>query len=236
MHTEPQEVVKEGMVTAPNGKMTQVGVSEPCAVGKQHRTKFPGGKTKLSGTVLALVHSDVCGTMSTELLGGDQYFLTFIDDKTQYIWVYVLKHKNEVFKKFHEWKAMVEKSTGQRLKILTTDNGGEYTSTEFSNYLKGEGIHHELTVLKTPQQNRVTERINCTIVETTRCILAKSRLPRKFWVEAVSTATHLRNIKFCFSLFIDIHDWTEAKHDCKPFSAAVESPDAKETYSWLSSA
>ena len=39
-----------------------------------------------------------------------------------------------------------------------------------------------------------------------------------------------------FSLFVDTHDWTEAKHDCKSFSAAAESPDAKETYSWLSSA
>ena len=38
---------------------------------------------------------------------------------------------------------------------------------------------------------------------------------------------------FSFSLFIDIQDWTEAKNDCKPFSAAAESPDAKETYSWL---
>ena len=41
---------------------------------------------------------------------------------------------------------------------------------------------------------------------------------------------------FSFSLFVDIHDWTAAKHDCKPFSAAAEPPDAKETYSWLSSA
>ena len=41
---------------------------------------------------------------------------------------------------------------------------------------------------------------------------------------------------FSFSLLVYIHDWTEAKHDCKPFSAAAESPDAKETYSWLSSA
>ena len=41
---------------------------------------------------------------------------------------------------------------------------------------------------------------------------------------------------FSFSLLVDIHDWTEVKHDCKPSSAAAESPDAKETYSWLSSA
>ena len=37
--------------------------------------------------------------------------------------------------------------------------------------------------------------------------------------------------EFNFSLFVDIHNWTEAKHDCKPFSAAAESPDAKKTYS-----
>ena len=41
---------------------------------------------------------------------------------------------------------------------------------------------------------------------------------------------------FSSSLFVNIHDWTEAKHDSKPFSAAAESPDAKETYRWLSSA
>ena len=41
---------------------------------------------------------------------------------------------------------------------------------------------------------------------------------------------------FSCSLLVDIHDWTEAKHDCKPFSAGAKSPDAKETYSWLSSA
>ena len=41
---------------------------------------------------------------------------------------------------------------------------------------------------------------------------------------------------FSYSLLVDMHDWTEAKHDCKPFSAAAESPDAKETYSWLLSA
>ena len=41
---------------------------------------------------------------------------------------------------------------------------------------------------------------------------------------------------FRFGVFFLIHDWTEAKHDCKPFGAAAESPDEKETYSWLSSA
>lgn len=108
-----QKLVDSDMVTGLNCKITkQVGVCEPCAEGRQHRTKFPDGDAKRSDTVLGLVHSDVCGKMSTRSLGGCEYFLTFIDDKTRYTWVYVLTHKDEVFKKFLEWKAMVEKSTG----------------------------------------------------------------------------------------------------------------------------
>ncbi|KAL1256499.1 hypothetical protein QQF64_012044 [Cirrhinus molitorella] len=67
------------------------------------------------------------------------------------------QRKGEVFQKFLEWKAMAEKSTGRQLKVLRTDNGGEYTSSEFQDFLKKEGIRHELTVPKTPEQNGVAE-------------------------------------------------------------------------------
>ena len=87
----------------------------------------------------------------------------------------------------------MEKSTGEKLKSLRTDNGGEYVSTEFKSYLSKEGIKHELTVPKTPEQNGVAERMNRTIVETARSMLAEAKLPRKFWAEAVSTAVYLRN-------------------------------------------
>ena len=103
--------------------------------------------------------------MNAKSLSGAEYFLTFTDDKTHYVWVYILKHKDQVFKQFLEWKAMVEKSTGRKLKTLRTDNGGEYTSTEFEAYLKTEGVRHELTVPKTPEQNGVAERMNRTLVE-----------------------------------------------------------------------
>jgi hypothetical protein len=104
---------------------------EPCVSGKLHRSSFPTTGRKRADTVLGLVHSDVCGKLSTLSLGGASYFLTFIDDRSHYTWVYVLKHKSEVFQKFKEWKALVETSSGQKLKILRTDNGGEYCSEEF---------------------------------------------------------------------------------------------------------
>ena len=75
----------------------------------------------------------------------------------------------------------------------TTGGGGEYTSTEFITYLKNEGIRHELTVPKTPEQNGVAERMNRTVVETVRSMLSEAKLPHKLWAEAVSTAVYLRN-------------------------------------------
>lgn len=98
-----------------------------------------------------MVHSDVCGKMNVKSLGGAEYFLTFIDDNTCYVWVYPLKHKDEVFDQFLQWKAKVEKSSGR--KFLRTYDGGEYMSAKFEDYLKAEGVRHEHTVPKTPEQN-----------------------------------------------------------------------------------
>src|SRR5215469_9456007 len=104
-------------------------------------------------------------------LGGAKYFLTFIDDKTRNTFVYFLKSKDEVLKYFQEFKALAENQTGKRIKILRSDNGGEYVSHAFKAYLKSNGIHHQTTVAYTPEQNGVAERANRTIVERARSML-----------------------------------------------------------------
>ena len=139
------------------------------------------------------MHSDLCGKMNEKSLSGAEYFLSFIDDKTRYVWVYFLKSKDQVFEKFLEWKTMVEKSTGRKLKAIRTDNGGEFTSKEFEAHLTTEGVRHEVTISKNPEQNGVAERMNRTLVETARSILVNANLPHRFWAEALSTATFLRN-------------------------------------------
>lgn len=139
------------------------------------------------------MHSDLCGKMNEKSLSGAEYILSFIDDKTRYVWVYFLKSKNQVFEKFLEWKAMVEKSTGRKLKAIRTDNRGEFTSKEFEAHLMTEGVRHEVTIPKNPEQNGVAERMNRTLVGTARSILVNANLPYSFWAEALSTATFLRN-------------------------------------------
>ena len=160
---------------------------ESCVEGKIHRLPFQRSHAKRTDNALELVHSDVCGKIGTQSLGGGEYFVTFVDHHTRHVWVYILKHKGEVFQRFQEWKALVEKSSGRKVKALRSDNGGEYTSTEFTSYLIKEGIKHELTY------TGVAERLNRTLVESVRTMLADSRLPHRFWAEALSTAVYLRN-------------------------------------------
>ena len=79
----------------------------------------------------------MCGSMHNELLKGSKYFLLFVNDYSRYCWVYFLKSKSDVFVKFN---ATVKLETRNKLKILRSDNGGEYTSRQFKVYLAKEGI------------------------------------------------------------------------------------------------
>ena len=171
----------------------EIDFCESCVRGKMHRLPFPSDGRERAEEPLGLIHSDVCGKISSPSLGRAEYFVVFIDDNTHFVWVYVIKHKNEVFQKFTEWKSLVEKLSGHKVKKLRTDNGGEFTSTEFESYLKEEGIDHQYTIPKTPEQNGVSERMNRTLVEKVRSMLADSQLPHTFWAEALSTAAYLIN-------------------------------------------
>ena len=142
---------------------------------------------------LGLVHSDLCGKMNEKSLSVAEYFLSFIADKAHYAWVYFLKRKDQVFEKFVEWKTLVEIESSETLKILRTDNGGEFTSSEFEAYLKTEGVRHELTIPKTPEQNGNAECMNRFLVEAAHSMLSGYHLPPKFWAEGLSTAVYVRN-------------------------------------------
>lgn len=109
-------------------------------------------------------------------IGGGEYFVTFVDDNTQYVWAYFLKSKNEVFAHFQTWKAQVRKSTGREVKTLRSDSGCEYISKDFTSYLTTEGIKHEKTTPHTPQQNGVSEGLNRTLIEGMHTMLVDSKL------------------------------------------------------------
>ena len=97
-------------------------------------------------TPLELVYSDLC-EMNRELTkGGKRYFMTFIDDCTRFCYVYLLKIKHEALHYFKIYKAEVENQLERKVKRLRSDCGGEYLSSEFSNFYVEYGIIHERTL------------------------------------------------------------------------------------------
>ena len=114
------------MTGLPDMKIKHEGICKGCAKGKNTKNPFSKSETKTKGT-LELIHSDVCGLMSTSL-SGFEYYITFIDDYSIKTWIYFLKAKSEVFEKFKEFKALIENLSDKRIKTLRSDNGGEYTS------------------------------------------------------------------------------------------------------------
>ena len=130
--------------------------------------------------VLDLVHTDLCGPMSTSARGGYEYFITFIDDYSRYGYIYLMCHKSEVFEKFKEFKAKVENHHGRSIKSLRSDRGGEYLLGEFRQFLEDHGITSQLAAPGQPQQNGVAERRNRTLLEMVRSMMSYASLPVSF--------------------------------------------------------
>jgi hypothetical protein len=135
----------------PELKGDHKGVCNGCAQGKNIKNPFPKRDSKTEG-VLELIHSDVCGPMPSSSISGYVYYVSFIDDYSRKTWIYFLKTKDEVFSKFKEFKALIENLSERNIKILRSDNGGEYTSKEFVNFCKDVGIKRELTTPYNPQK------------------------------------------------------------------------------------
>ena len=100
---------------------------------------------------LDLIDSDVCGPMSIATVQGASYYVTFIDDFSRKTWIFFRKTKDEVIGRFWEFKAQVESQTGKKIKVLRSDNGGEYMSNEFKDFCKKEAIKKEKAFSCNPQ-------------------------------------------------------------------------------------
>ena len=171
--------------------------------GKQNRMSFRIPSIRKLN-VLDFVYSNVCGPIDVESLGGNKYFVTFIEDASQKVWVYFLKTKDQVFEHFKKFHAMAEREKRKPLKCLHTDNRGKYLSNEFKSNCSEKGIRHEKTVSDTPQQNGVAKKMNGTIVKKVRCMLRMANLPKSFWCEVVQTACYLINWSPFIPLEFDI--------------------------------
>jgi hypothetical protein len=168
-------------------------VCNGCALGKHHRKPFPQATAYRATTGLELVHGDLCGPVTPPTPGGKLYFLLVVDDFSRYMWVELLKTKDQAFESFKKIQTAAEMESGLKLRAFRTDRGGEFNSGVFTVYCNAHGIKHNTTAPYTPQQNGVVERRNQSVVEMARCLLKSKQVPGCFWGEAVMVAVYLLN-------------------------------------------
>ena len=104
-----------------------------------------------------------------------------------------MKNKSEVFRKFKEFKALIENHSERRIKTLRSYNGGEYTSKKIESFCKEARIKRELTTPYNPQQNGVVERKNRTIMEAVKTMMHDQDLPMHLWAKAARTTVYVQN-------------------------------------------
>ena len=167
-----------------------------CTKAKMTRTPFRR-REKRATVPLHIVWSDICGPLPTRSIGGNRYFMTFIDDATSYSWVYFLRHKSEAaatFQKFdRETSIFFRPRSSNIVRIWRTDNAKEFLCKEIQQFCSEHGIVHQTSIPYNPEQMGMAERLNRTLMESSESMRFHSGHAKSFWAEAVCTANYLRN-------------------------------------------
>jgi transposase InsO family protein len=145
--------IVRGMPRLKNAKQ----LCETCVVTKHRHAPFPSQAKYRAEKPLELVHGDICGPITPVTPGGRRYFLLLVDDATRYMWVVLLASKSGASEAIKRIQAAAEKQSGRTLKVIRTNNGGEFTSLDFASYCVDEGIGCHFSAPYTPQQNGVVE-------------------------------------------------------------------------------
>ncbi|GJS27531.1 putative ribonuclease H-like domain-containing protein [Tanacetum coccineum] len=119
--------------------------------------------------------------------------LVVTDDFSRFSWVFFLATKDETSEILKTFINGIENIIDLRVKVIRCNNRTEFKNRVMNQFCEMKGIKREFSVAKTPQQNRVAERKNRTLIEAVRTMLADLKLPTTFWAEAVNTACYVQN-------------------------------------------
>ncbi|GJU05864.1 retrotransposon protein, putative, ty1-copia subclass [Tanacetum coccineum] len=186
-----EKLQREGILKSTDDESFDQCVS--CLSGKMTRKIFPH-RPERTTDLLGIIHTDVCGPLRHVSRQGAGYFITFKDDHSRYGYVYLLKHKHEVFETFKVFKNEVENQPGKTIKALQSDRGGEYISQEFKDYLKSYGITQQLTPPYTPQHNGMSEK-SATCILNMVPTKKVDKTPYELWYGKVPNLSYLKEIQ-----------------------------------------
>ncbi|GJX83643.1 retrovirus-related pol polyprotein from transposon TNT 1-94 [Tanacetum coccineum] len=195
---------KDVVIGLPKLKYVKDQLCSSCEVSKAKRSSFKSKIVPSSKGRLNLLHMDLCGPMRIASINGKKYILVIVDDYSRYTWTLFLCSKDETAEVLKDFLTMIQRNLQALVIFVRTDRGTEFLNKTLNAFFKEEGIEHQTSTPRTPEQNGVVERRNRTLVEAARTMLSASKLPLFFWAEAIATACYTQNR----SIIIPTHEKT----------------------------
>lgn len=168
-------------------------ICSDCIKGKATRLPFTKCQFPRSNRIGELIHTDLCGPMDIMTKNGEQYFQVIIDDYSHFTQVFLLKQKNEATENIINYVNSLENQHRTKVFKIRCDNGGEFKNKRLNEFAKQKGIRLQLTMPYTSQQNGVSERMNRTLLDKARCMIADSDLSKEMWGYAIQSAAYVLN-------------------------------------------
>ena len=189
------ELVRKDLVRGiPLVEFSRDGLCDACQKGKQKNASF---KKKLESTIdepLQLLHMDLFGPVNVLSISKKRYYLVIVDDFSKFTWTYFLGSKDEASEIIINHIRKFNNHPDLKVRSIRSDNGTEFKNSTMKLFCEENGIMHEFSAPRTPQQNGGVERKNSSLIEAARTMLEESKLSTYFWAEVVNCACYTQNI------------------------------------------
>src|SRR3954463_10074449 len=177
----------------PNLKYKSDALCEACQKGKFSKPAFKSKNVVSSSRPLELLHIDLFGPVKIASIRGKKYGLVIVEDYSRWTWVKFLKHKDESHSVFFEFCTQIQSEKECKIIKVRSDHGGEFENKFFEEFFKENGIAHDFSCPRTPQENAVVERKNRTLQEMARTMINETNMAKHFWAEAINSVCYIQN-------------------------------------------
>jgi transposase InsO family protein len=160
-----------------------------CQGRKKVGTHYHAKNIMITTRPLEMLHIDFFGPVVYISISGNKYDLVIVDDYSCFTWVFFLHGKSETQEVLKKFLRRSQNEFDAKVKKIRGDNDTEFKNTQVEDFLDEEDIKHEFSAFYTPQQNRVTERKNHTLIEIERIMLDEYKTSNRFW--ACHATNHL---------------------------------------------
>ncbi|GKC77869.1 retrovirus-related pol polyprotein from transposon TNT 1-94, partial [Tanacetum coccineum] len=171
---------KDIVIGLPKLKYVKDQLCSSCEVSKEKRSSFKKKVVPSSKGWLNLLHMDLCSPMRVASINEKKYILVIVDDYSRYTWILFLRSKDETPKVLKDFLTMIQRNLQALVISVRTDRGTKFLNKTLNAFFKEEGIEHQTSTPRTPEQNGVVKRRNRTLVEVARMMRSSSKLPLLF--------------------------------------------------------